>query len=565
MLRLLLVLIVLLPVVPFLNSRVLRMAGDEKVYINQAVEMARSNSWFFQTMADEPSYFKGPLHYIFIRIGMVLFGDSLAAGVWMNALALVIAALAMFKLAHRRWGPRAGFLLGLATALNVGAVSHTFASQMEVELLALTALAISALGLAPEAFAQSGSKSRVSFRSDLFFWLIAGIIGWVKSPLHSVLLGTSAIIYWAFTRQLWPRLKNPKAWACVFVGMAVCVAGYLPAYLGDQEAFMATYLGREQFQKGGNNRAWHYPTLPLIHFLLPWTLIVFAAVGKLLWRATSGKRRFMSMPNQFAIDRRMMLLGAAVSVPTILFWMFWDYKGQNYNLPILPGLLLFGFACFAKAHVEPKPPMLVYRIVSFLCLAALFAFIGLIAHFWPLPEWWNIYWVYATFATMAVFIFCFAYGKTVKTLTIGTVAFFFAFALATTPLGNREMRDVRNYLKENPKTKIYYYNLEPSIWSEWGLLQFTLNRPVFGLHRINQIQEATKPGHTVLVPNAKALATVLAEWKKIHPSAEREPNIRTWKRWLTKGKSPSGEPMWKVAWTKRDLSHLERDFFIVSF
>lgn len=561
MLRLILVFIVLLPFLPFMGDRILRMAGDEKVYINQAVEMARSGSWFFQTMADEPSYFKGPLHYILIRIGMLLFGNSIAAGVWMNALAMVIAAVAFFNLGNRRWGPRAGFLLGVAVALNVGTYSHAFASQMEVELIAIMALAIGILGAAPEKF---DPRSWKSLRSDFFFWICAGVIGWIKSPLHSVLLGIGAIFYWTLTKQLFPRLKSPKAWLLAISGMVICVAGYLPAYIGDTEAFMRTYMGREQFQKGGNNRAWHYPTLPLLHFTLPWTLIILAGAGKLVHRAVSGKRRFAALPQQFVVDAQMATLGAAMAVPTILFWMTWDYKGQNYNLPILPALILFGFACFAKTSIEPKVPPAVHRITSFVGLAAAFVFIALLAHFWPLPAWWDRFWIYSAVISIFVFVIFFAYGRTAKALTMGTLAFFFAFAFVSVPLGEREMKDIRAYLKERPDTTVYYYNLEPSIWSEWGLLQLTLGRSVYGLHRQDQIVEATAPGNTLLVPHTKALAMIMSEWKKQNAD-KQPPQIRSWKRWLTKGKSPTGEPMWKLAWQKRDLSLLEREFFIVSF
>ena len=190
--RTLLILAILVAFVPFLDQRVLRMAGDEKVYLTQAVEMARDGRWFVQTLADEPSYFKGPMHYLFVRAGMLVFGDRLIAGTWMNCALALLAGLAMYRLGRKRWNDKSGLLLGLATALNVGVFSHTYVSQMEVEVTAFYAFAVAALGMA---------RRKADFKYDLFFWLAAGLAGWSKSPLHSVLIACGSLMYWTLTRR----------------------------------------------------------------------------------------------------------------------------------------------------------------------------------------------------------------------------------------------------------------------------------------------------------------------------------------------------------------------------
>ena len=50
----------LLIYVPFLGNRVVRPAGDDKVYVSQAVEMARSGHWFLQTLANVPAPVAAP-------------------------------------------------------------------------------------------------------------------------------------------------------------------------------------------------------------------------------------------------------------------------------------------------------------------------------------------------------------------------------------------------------------------------------------------------------------------------------------------------------------------------
>ena len=107
----------LVALAPILDQRVLRMAGDEKVYVTQSVEMAREGRWFVQTLAGEPSYFKGPLHYVLTRVGLGVFGNRLLAGTWMNLALALLAGLAMHRLGKKRWNDKAGLLLGLATLL----------------------------------------------------------------------------------------------------------------------------------------------------------------------------------------------------------------------------------------------------------------------------------------------------------------------------------------------------------------------------------------------------------------------------------------------------------------
>lgn len=531
---------------PFLNHRMLRMAGDEKVYLTQAIEMARNGRWFIQTLADEPNYFKGPMHYIFVRIGMLFFGNQLIAGTWMNAVLALLSAFAMYWFGRKRWNDKAGLLLGLATGLNVGVFSHALASQMEVELCAFYAFAIAALGLAPEKF----KNNSVSFKYDVAFWVTAGMIGWIKSPVHSVLIGVGGIAYWLSIGQLWTRVRSLQAMLAVLIGVVVGIAGYLPAFIFDHQNFVSTYLGREQFNKGSNNRSWSYVVVPLLYFALPWTFVLLFGLLKLVRAKTRS-----------AIDLSMVKLGLTIALPTILFWSTWDYKGQNYNLPTMPALLVLGWACF-KGEI----PRWSFRLAGGLGVLTLFAAVALITHFWPLPGWWALGWLAVAFLGILAFSATFILSGDEVVLCMGATAFFIAFGAFITPLGEREMIDVRQFVKEHPNTTYHYYNLNPSIWSEWSLLQLTLHHPIYGLHRSAQLPQAVKSGHTVLAPSASDMNTVLNFWRKnVGQKNALAPIVTPWTRWLTKGKSSDGQSHWKSAWSSRSLRELEREFYIIYF
>src|SRR5687768_16262232 len=92
---------------PFMGFRVLRTAGDDKVYVAQALEMARDGHWFVQTLADRPDYYKGPLHLALVRVGHLIFGQSMWATLWMNLALLIVGSIALGSAMKRLFPARA--------------------------------------------------------------------------------------------------------------------------------------------------------------------------------------------------------------------------------------------------------------------------------------------------------------------------------------------------------------------------------------------------------------------------------------------------------------------------
>lgn len=521
--------------VPFLQFRVLRMAGDEKVYVSQAIEMTRNGSWFVQTLAGVPNYFKGPLHYVLIRIGFLLFGETLFAGVYMNWLFALLSAFAMYGLTRKKWGDKSASLLGLAAALNVGVYTHCFASQMEVELCGIYSLAIYALGRN-----QSGNL----LKRDLLFWVTAGIAGWIKSPLHSVLLGFSALAFWLTEGTLLERIKSPLAWLAAILGILTAAAGYLPAMLGDYQNFMGLFLGRENFDKPDNGRHFDYVIRSLPHFAFPWTFIVLAGLVR-------GLTSFRKLK-----DKRLFLLGLSVSVVNIFFFSIFRYKGQNYNLPTMSALLLLGWAAF-----DGKIPSWSNRTTATILAIALPILIALFIYFGK-PAWWSWFLLMTCLSSLLLSSALFFVCRTERGAHLGAVCFFIFFGSLILPIGEYEMKGLKDFQKQHPELTLHYYDLENTIWSEWGLLELVLHKPVYGVHRENQIPESLSRGHAIIVPGEDALSLLKNVSEKFGISLN-DFQVEPWPRWLTKGTTPSGESRWKQAWATRDLSLLSRDFYIL--
>jgi 4-amino-4-deoxy-L-arabinose transferase-like glycosyltransferase len=548
---------------PFLDLRMLRMAGDEKVYISQAIEMARGGRWFIQTLADQPDYYKGPLHYILIRLGLLIFGDHLIAGTYMNWLLPLAAALALYRMARSAgWKEDRAGLLALAAALNIGIWTHALASQMETELTALYGLAAAALGM--EALS-GGPRQRKGITADalrdLPFWIIAGLAGWVKSPLHAALLGSGALLFWFSIGKLGQRLRTPGAWLAVFAGIAFCGMGYAPAYFLDRENFMGIFIGRENVGKPSNGRGVGFVLESLPHFMFPWTPVVLGGLVLYVIRSVSrwkgfgirirqnlSKAKTAPLPADVVLSR----LGFALALPTIIFFCSFPYKGQNYNLPTLPLLALTGFALFPGGV-----PRWSHRIAGALIGIAFLILCALYARF----HYFNP-WVIPALVLAVVSAALFLTGTGARSAAVAAALFFGAFGAVITPLGQWEMQGVKRFVNEHPSAVIHYYNLEPTIWSEWGILQLVLHKPVQGVHRVGQLAGALQPGHALLVPGAEALGALQEHAKRAGVSLDGVTH-KSWPRWMTKGRNSQGQTLWSVAWSRGDLSVLQREFYIL--
>ncbi len=556
---------------PFMGSRISRTAGDDKVYVAQAVEMERDGSWFVQTLSDEPDYRKGAFHYIALRLGFIVFGDSMWATVYMNLILIVLASIAVAAMTGRHLGGdhNWAFWAGTAFALNGGIFSHAFASQMEVALACVFAIGLYFLDLANS---KDGSK-------DWMFWLVAGFAGMIKSPLHAVLLGTSGILFWIATGTLLSRLKSPKAWLAMASGVLFCVVSYLPPILLDYENFMATYLGRETFEKGSNGAPWHYPITPLFTYsLIPW---MFAAIVAYF----DGFRRFFlrikGWKSQKKVDfakqsghERLVLLGWCLIIPSIVFFLYHPYRGQNYNLPVIAGLIVWLAALWSTSQgVWRKAYRVSMVLMGVIVLLVPILITIVVDHFRPMPIWWAtwtlpVLWIGGVLTAKGYWDEAIRFEMLrPQVLARKSIWFFWAVGFFLVVIGEREMIDIRNVYKreveKKPEISFAYYNLHMNVWSEWAYLRFWAGVPVYGLHKEESIKRAIENRDMVIVLNEEQRKEVRDLVIEDYPNLKIKSTV--WRRWKTKGRDKNGVPAWKRAWKQQDLSVIEKHYYILSF
>jgi 4-amino-4-deoxy-L-arabinose transferase-like glycosyltransferase len=554
---------------PFLGSRFIRTAGDEKVYVSQAIEMERNHHWFVQTLQDEPNYYKGPFHYLFLRVGMLVFGRNPWAVLYMNFFLLLAGAIALAAVVRRRAPHWVGgdVWTGAAFALGTGIYAHTFASQMEIELAALFAVGVWLLDRlieSPEDSANSSAPQKAGWA----FWGVVGIIGWIKSPLHSAFLGTSALIFaWTQSKQgeFFKRLKNPKAWLAVLFGVMVCIAGYLPAAFLDYKNFWDAYVIRETLRKSdGSGQDWSVAVVSTFGFyLFPWLLLALVAYAQTIFR-------FPKLWKNSAA-RRLFCLGFSVFLPSTAFFIWHIYRFENYNLPVISGVWL----CIAAAlslSIWRKAYAWALGITSLIFLILPVALTVLYVHFSPMPPWWPCWLLPLAWAGSLLSAAGFAYFGFWKKvdrpdfLALSSAGLLWVLGALFVVLGEREMIDLKTYLKlaktQGREVSVGYYNLNHNIWSEWGYLNFWVGHEVHGIHSPEKLKEALDRGETILVTaKENGIQDFKDDIKKNAPTIQ----LRwiPWKRWRTRGQSESGKPLWQEAWERRDLSLLEVDYFIV--
>ncbi|NUM88751.1 MAG: hypothetical protein HUU37_06075 [Bdellovibrionales bacterium] len=366
-------------------------------------------------------------------------------------------------------------------------------------------------------------------------------------------------------------MKSWRAWLGAVAGVAVCGLGYLPAALMDWQNFFATYIQRETLFKPANGAPWHYPVIPILTYsLFPWTLPAFVAFADLLLR------RFRRRRSQGFVDRagvkRVLWLGGALVVPSVAFFLWHPYRGQNYNLPVAGGLFLIVAGAWATRSEAWRPLYsLSMALTSLLLLAVPILLTFVTNNFEPMPFWWPSWllpaiWIGFLLSARGIW----REGVTFHQARPGSLArrtlwFLLATGFLISALGEREMVDVRLRLKTaeagGEKFQVSYYNLQKDIWSEWGFLNFQIPRKVQGIFSEEELWTAVERGDLILVPGDAWYEEFLSKMRTRFPKAELE--AQPWRRWRTKGKSPEGEPMWRVAWKEKDLSLLEKKYYMV--
>ncbi len=477
--------------------------------------MAKRGTFFFQTYAYEPNYYKGPLHYLLLISGLKLFGLHAWVAHFMNEIFLLFTGFSIFKIIERRVPskPEFAFFFSVAACTCFGFLTYLYASQMELELIGFFALSLFFLDL-DRVFA---------------FWIVAGLCGWVKSPLHSVLIGTSALLWWTLSRELSRRLRSPKQWLAAGLGILVCAAGYAPAFFFDRANFMQFYFLRETFEKPGNQGPWWTPVLPFfIEAPLPWLPIFFYSFF--------GRLRLK--------PRSLFTLGFSLVLPCVAFFLYHPYRVKNYDYPALSGLFLMVAAALIEGGAglqnrAARAQAWFLTVFSMAALALLVHVPGPSGH-WPFPVWASG----VLLLGLSVNISLQRQRRIGYGLAIAGGLLAFWLNGLFNELGSFELRGLHALRAQNSIGQLAYSNLKHKVWNEWGLLSFELSEEILPLYSEADVDRALAEKRSILVSDDED-SVLLKEMlhrklgdKTLKPLFWNRLNRRAvWRNWLR-------EPKW---------------------
>jgi len=542
----------------FMLDMYLPTTGDQKTYIAQALEMHRDGHWFMQTLFNEPNYYKGPLHFIFLRVGFILFGThSMFALVYMNFFGLILLAILLFRFLKNSlddigWA----FFYALSVVLSVGVYSHSFASQMEAELVILYGVTLYLL---------DKTHKDTSLTNLLLLWGEIGLVGWLKSPAYSLFLGLSVLLYWVLTQQIKSRVLEWKNYLAIAFGIGVSIAGYLPILIYDGDTFIDTYILRESLSKGSNSVPWTTAFFPIFtYFLAPFMFVAIFSYLLALYKTLFNKPDVLNTE-----ERRLIKLGIALSAPTLLFFTFHPYRGDIYALPIVSATMLMAYVFFrAYLNEYEKTYVFLMRLSSYVLSLVPLLVIALYLRLAPMPEWWSpLLFPLAVFTL--VFTLWFVHKESKKVLSESPLLLSLAFipllltlSLMLQDFGKGEIKGLQEYVKINRiKKPLGDYNLYKNYWNQYGALNFWAGVDVVGLFSKEELALFIKDGGSVIVEGDNRLE----EFEQNLPEylSMKNFDIYLWKRWLTHGKGPNGESKFVQYFKSKNISDIQKNYYIL--
>ncbi|SFV55630.1 hypothetical protein MNB_SM-4-1530 [hydrothermal vent metagenome] len=520
--------------------------------------MHRDGHWFMQTLFNEPDYYKGPLHFILLRVGFILFGThSMFALVYMNFFGLILLAILLFRflktsLDDKGWA----FFYALSVVLSVGVYSHSFASQMEAELVILYGITLYLLDKVDR---------HTSMSNLLLLWAVIGLAGWLKSPAYSLFLGLSVLLYWTLTAQIKTRALEWKNYIAIAFGIGISIAGYLPIFFYDGDAFINTYILRESLSKGSNGVPWTTAFFPIFtYFLAPFMFVAIFSYGLSFYKTLFKKKAILGKE-----ERRLVKLGVALSAPTLLFFTFHPYRGDIYALPIVSATMLMAYVFF-RAYLNEYERVYIFlmRLSSYVLSLVPLLVIALYLRLAPMPEWWSPLLFPLALFTL-VFTLWFVHSESKKVLEKSPLMLSLAFipllltlSLMLQSFGKGEIKGLQEYVKMNKITKpLGDYNLYKNYWNQYGALNFWAGVDVVGLFSKEELALFIIDGGSVIVEGDNRLE----EFEQNLPEhlSMKDFDIYLWKRWLTHGKGPNGESKFVQYFKSKNIADIQKNYYIL--
>ncbi|MEY2987838.1 MAG: hypothetical protein RJB13_1359 [Pseudomonadota bacterium] len=509
----------LLFTLPFSVFRHVRIHGDEKVYVGQALEMFRAGHLWQQLQFGEINYIKGPLHYLLLILGHNLFGFSMLSTVYMNIILAALAVVAL-RIAADYMFPHVqnlGALPAWLFASSGAFVMFTYSSQMDSEVTSLYAIALSLTILAHK-------TGNIKFY--FLLWLCAGLAGTLKSPLHSALIGLSVVTYFLLSRELFSGLLGNKLRiGSLILGILICSAGYAIPFLLDRENWLDTYMYREQINRARfSDSGFMFLLNNFVFNLFPWSLFSIYGINVIVREAL--KKRIVMTDS--------IKIGLAFFLPTFIFFYGLGYRATWYGLPLLASIwTLIGGVLMSREESLVK--ILSKCVIPW---SMIMAAAGIAFHliFYGGTPWWtllNTASIVGLFLASTILLYLsLKRAFSLKFLIAGLSAFWIGALSLTLTLGEAETTDIRTLLADKENT-LRYSNVNKENYNEWGYMAYMLGRPTQFGNTFQELFDAAMNGEYLVFMTKEELDAFRNWTESTNRSVASLPEstLEIWRRW----------------------------------
>ncbi|HSB72533.1 MAG TPA: glycosyltransferase family 39 protein [Candidatus Methylomirabilis sp.] len=309
--------------------------ADEPAYAQAAREMLETGDWITPHFNGRPRFDKPILFYWLLTLGYRVFGvTELAARFW-SALAAVSLVVLLAGAGARWFGPRAGWVTGLAITLNL--LTALLARAAVTDML-LTLFVAAAILAGVQGIQEDPARGRRWVRAA---WTVLGLAVLVKGPVALLISGMALMGSLVVFRELRTGLRRLLAWEALALFALIAFPWYGLALAMNGRAFIEGFVIKHHVTRfagvvsGHPGPLWFYLPVALVGFF-PWS----ALLPRALWRAgTVGRAREARDPAE-----RLLVVCACWALGVFLFFSLAGTKLPSYLFPAFPAMALLAGA-----------------------------------------------------------------------------------------------------------------------------------------------------------------------------------------------------------------------------
>jgi hypothetical protein len=455
------------------------LTGDQRVYLSVALEMKLRSSWLIPYLFNEANFLKPPFQYWMTLLGWKLFGFGLWGALLPSVLALVLTSVTTNQIYSQLFKEK-NYLPGILFASSLGTLTYGTTAQMEIWIVLFYTTAW-CLALKQHWFTAM---------------IVVGVMAWIKGPLYSVLWSVSVIGYgwWSLYKSKISFITEMRFWLAQLLGVVIGMLWYFLAAQTHQKEIVSVFFLQENIQKlGGNQGSAGMLWLVFFASLLPWILYFIFSI--LYAKKAQFNLAFHTQSKRFIFF---------FTVLPALFFTFFPYRVNTYLYLFTP-IVAIAVTRIISVHQDPT----ILKVTSFLrrlyyfklgLFVALGATLILLISRLASGDWLPAPLAFGLVILVIIWIVMMIAGRT-GAVVLSSLCLVSLIRIAAVGLGEVDIHDLRNFIKEQPSTQLAYLLEEKSYWHEFGIISTAIAKPISLVTLENKEKFLKRGGALILDPD----------------------------------------------------------------